>query len=131
MITPSLTGCRTPGSKPEEWRVPPRSRQHQGAADGARSWVGSRGLAQGMLRQRVLAFTFAEGLKSCLIEEPAGMPATMKALRKTKAGKGLEMQAVPVPSIGPADVLVRVKATSICGTDLHIYGWDRWSQGRI
>ncbi|MGB2677277.1 MAG: L-threonine 3-dehydrogenase [Candidatus Acidiferrum sp.] len=59
------------------------------------------------------------------------MPATMKALRKTKAGKGLEMQAVPVPSIGPSDVLVRVKATSICGTDLHIYGWDRWSQGRI
>jgi len=59
------------------------------------------------------------------------MPATMKALRKTKAGKGLEMQAVPVPSIGPVDVLVRVKATSICGTDLHIYGWDRWSQGRI
>src|SRR5271165_6721867 len=68
---------------------------------------------------------------SCLIEEPAGMPATMKALRKTKAGKGLEMQAMPVPTIGPVDVLVRVKATSICGTDLHIYGWDRWSQGRI
>ena len=59
------------------------------------------------------------------------MPATMKALRKTKAGKGLEMKAVPEPSIGPSDVLVRVKATSICGTDLHIYGWDRWSQARI
>jgi threonine 3-dehydrogenase len=59
------------------------------------------------------------------------MPATMKALRKTQAEKGLEMQAVPVPPIAPADVLVRVKATSICGTDLHIYGWDRWSQGRI
>jgi threonine 3-dehydrogenase len=59
------------------------------------------------------------------------MPATMKALRKTLAGKGLQMEAVPVPSIGPTDVLVRVKATSICGTDLHIYGWDRWSQGRI
>jgi threonine 3-dehydrogenase len=36
-----------------------------------------------------------------------------------------------VPSIGATDVLVRVKAASICGTDLHIYGWDRWSQGRI
>ncbi|HXY00430.1 MAG TPA: L-threonine 3-dehydrogenase [Candidatus Limnocylindrales bacterium] len=59
------------------------------------------------------------------------MPATMKALRKTQAGKGLQIEAVPVPSIGPTDVLVRVKATSICGTDLHIYGWDRWSQGRI
>jgi threonine 3-dehydrogenase len=59
------------------------------------------------------------------------MPATMKALRKTQAGKGLQIEHVPVPLIGPTDVLVRVKATSICGTDLHIYGWDRWSQGRI
>jgi threonine 3-dehydrogenase len=59
------------------------------------------------------------------------MPATMKALRKTQAGKGLELEKAQVPAIGPTDVLVRVKATSICGTDLHIYGWDRWSQGRI
>jgi threonine 3-dehydrogenase len=59
------------------------------------------------------------------------MSATMKALRKTKAAKGLEIQKVPVPSIGALDVLVRVTATSICGTDLHIDGWDRWSQGRI
>ena len=59
------------------------------------------------------------------------MSATMKALRKTKATKGLEIQKVPVPSIGALDVLVRVTATSICGTDLHIDGWDRWSQGRI
>ncbi len=59
------------------------------------------------------------------------MSATMKALRKTRAAKGLEIQKVPVPSIGALDVLVRVTATSICGTDLHIDGWDRWSQGRI
>jgi threonine 3-dehydrogenase len=59
------------------------------------------------------------------------MPATMKALRKTQAGRGLQIENVAVPSVGPTDVLVRVKATSICGTDLHIYGWDRWSQGRI
>jgi threonine 3-dehydrogenase len=59
------------------------------------------------------------------------MSATMKALRKTHAGKGLAIETVPVPSIGATDVLVRVKASSICGTDLHIYGWDRWSQGRI
>ena len=59
------------------------------------------------------------------------MPATMKALRKTQAGKGLQLEKVTVPAIGPTDVLVRVKASSICGTDLHIYGWDRWSQGRI
>jgi len=59
------------------------------------------------------------------------MPATMKALRKTQAARGLTIETVPVPTIGPTDVLVRVKAASICGTDLHIYGWDRWSQGRI
>ena len=57
--------------------------------------------------------------------------ATMKALRKMRAGRGLSMETAPVPAIGAADVLVRVKTASICGTDLHIYGWDRWSQGRI
>jgi threonine 3-dehydrogenase len=59
------------------------------------------------------------------------MATTMKALRKMQAAKGLRMDTVAVPSIGPTDVLVRVKTASICGTDLHIYGWDRWSQGRI
>jgi threonine 3-dehydrogenase len=59
------------------------------------------------------------------------MAATMKALRKIEPAKGLQMDTVAVPPIGPTDVLVRVKAASICGTDLHIYGWDRWSQGRI
>jgi threonine 3-dehydrogenase len=59
------------------------------------------------------------------------MAPAMKALRKIKAAKGLAMESVSVPAIGPTDVLVRVKAASICGTDLHIYGWDRWSQGRI
>src|SRR5229473_2499161 len=59
------------------------------------------------------------------------MATTMKALRKTSAAKGLSLETVPVPVIGPGDALVRVKAASICGTDLHIYGWDRWSQGRI
>ncbi len=59
------------------------------------------------------------------------MPASMKALRKMQAGKGLQIEKMQVPKIGATDVLVRVKTTSICGTDLHIYGWDRWSQGRI
>jgi threonine 3-dehydrogenase len=59
------------------------------------------------------------------------MAATMKALRKMSAGRGLSMETAPVPAIGAGDVLVRVKTASICGTDLHIYGWDRWSQGRI
>src|SRR5229473_1958431 len=57
--------------------------------------------------------------------------ATMKALRKMQPGRGLAYETAQVPSIGATDVLVRVKTASICGTDLHIYGWDRWSQGRI
>src|SRR3954469_7184838 len=59
------------------------------------------------------------------------MPATMKALRKMQPARGLSFESATVPAIGPTDVLVRVKTASICGTDLHIYGWDRWSQGRI
>ena len=60
------------------------------------------------------------------------MPTTtMKALRKTRPARGAELEAVSVPTIGPADVLVRVRAASICGTDLHIYAWDRWSASRI
>lgn len=41
------------------------------------------------------------------------------------------MAEVPVPEPGPGDVLVQVTASSICGTDVHIYNWDRWSAGRI
>src|SRR6266403_1535227 len=59
------------------------------------------------------------------------MAGTMKALRKMQAARGLRMDTVAVPLIGPTDVLVRVKTASICGSDLHIYGWDRWSQGCI
>ncbi len=59
------------------------------------------------------------------------MATTMKALRKMQSARGLSYETAQVPAIGAADVLVRVKTASICGTDLHIYGWDRWSQGRI
>jgi threonine 3-dehydrogenase len=48
-----------------------------------------------------------------------------------QAARGLSIESAPTPAIGASDVLVRVRAASICGTDLHIYGWDRWSQGRI
>src|ERR1700736_6434811 len=64
-------------------------------------------------------------------QEPLSMPSRMKALRKMQPARGLSFENAPVPSIGPAEVLVRVRTASICGTDLHIYGWDRWSQGRI
>ncbi len=57
--------------------------------------------------------------------------ATMKALRKMRPEQGAQLEAVAIPKIGPADVLVRVRAASICGTDLHIYAWDKWSASRI
>lgn len=55
----------------------------------------------------------------------------MKALRKTRPERGAELMEVPVPPVGPNDVLVRVKAAAICGTDIHIYGWNDWAAQRI
>lgn len=59
------------------------------------------------------------------------MPTMMKALRKMTPARGLSLESVPVPEIGATDALIRVRAASICGTDLHIFGWDRWSSTRI
>jgi len=55
----------------------------------------------------------------------------MKALVKAKPEPGIWMQEVPVPEIGPNDVLIRVRKASICGTDIHIWNWDAWSQKTI
>jgi threonine 3-dehydrogenase len=55
----------------------------------------------------------------------------VRALVKTRAAPGLELLDVPKPSAGPGEVVVRVLATSLCGTDTHIYRWDEWAQGRI
>jgi threonine 3-dehydrogenase len=55
----------------------------------------------------------------------------MKALVKAAAAPGLVMKEVPVPSIGPDDVLIRVLRTGICGTDLHIESWDGWAQSHV
>ena len=55
----------------------------------------------------------------------------MKALVKEKAAPGISMQEVPIPKLGPNDVLIRVKKTAICGTDMHIYKWDEWAQEHI
>jgi threonine 3-dehydrogenase len=59
------------------------------------------------------------------------MPPTMQAVVKTRAAPGIELREVPVPAPGPGEVLVRVEAASVCGTDLHIYNWDPWAKGRI
>ncbi len=55
----------------------------------------------------------------------------MQAIVKPEAKPGAELREVPVPEIGLQEVLIKVQAASICGTDLHIYQWDRWSQRRI
>jgi threonine 3-dehydrogenase len=59
------------------------------------------------------------------------MPEKMKAVVKTRSEKGAELLEVNIPRIAADSVLVKVRATSICGTDVHIYNWDQWSQKRI
>ena len=55
----------------------------------------------------------------------------MKALVKSKAERGLWLEDIPEPTIGINDVLIRVRYTGICGTDVHIYQWDEWAQSTI
>jgi threonine 3-dehydrogenase len=56
----------------------------------------------------------------------------LKAIVKTEAGPGATMRDVPEPIITKSDqILVKVQATSICGTDFHIYNWDAWSSQRV
>ena len=56
------------------------------------------------------------------------MGEMMRAVVKPARGPGAEMREVPVPVPGDHDVLIRVKATSMCGTDLHIFRWDQWAE---
>jgi threonine 3-dehydrogenase len=55
----------------------------------------------------------------------------MKALLKDSAAPGLKLVDVEMPKVGPRDVLVQVLATSVCGTDLHIFNWDAWAQSQM
>lgn len=55
----------------------------------------------------------------------------MYALVKTKADVGLTLERVDIPEVGPNDVKIKIRKTSICGTDLHIWNWDAWSQKTI
>lgn len=59
------------------------------------------------------------------------LPETMKAIVKTGPYPGLQMSSVNVPSIKHNEILVKIRAVSICGTDLHIYKWNSWAQERI
>jgi threonine 3-dehydrogenase len=55
----------------------------------------------------------------------------MKALVKTRPEPGIWLEHVDVPDVGPNDVLIAVRKTSICGTDLHIVEWDEWAAATI
>jgi len=59
------------------------------------------------------------------------MSEMMNALVKSAAAPGLELKQVPVPQVGYNDVKIKIHYTSICGTDLHIYNWDPWSQETV
>ena len=55
----------------------------------------------------------------------------MKALVKAKAELGIWMQDIPTPEVGHNDVLIKVRRSAICGTDIHIYKWDEWARNTI
>jgi threonine 3-dehydrogenase len=55
----------------------------------------------------------------------------MRTLAKTKREPGIWMAEAPKPEVGPNDVLIRIRKTAICGTDMHIYNWDDWAQKTI
>jgi threonine 3-dehydrogenase len=55
----------------------------------------------------------------------------MRALAKIRAEPGLEIIDAPVPTAGPGEVQLRIEAASVCGTDRHIYLWDRWAAENI
>ena len=59
------------------------------------------------------------------------MSNEMKALAKLHPREGLWMHRAPVPEIGPDDVLIRIRKTGICGTDIHIWNWDEWAQKTV
>ena len=60
-----------------------------------------------------------------------GKVVGLKALVKKKAERGIWLEDVPEPEMGINDVKIRVLATGICGTDLHIYDWDAWASATI
>jgi threonine 3-dehydrogenase len=55
----------------------------------------------------------------------------MKAIMKAEPIRGVSMHEMPIPKIGPDDLLIKIHKTSICGTDVHIYEWDEWAKKTI
>lgn len=59
------------------------------------------------------------------------MTETMKALAKMRPEVGLDLIDAPIPEAGPEDVLIKVRRAAVCGTDIHIWNWDEWSQKNV
>ena len=59
------------------------------------------------------------------------MAQMMDALVKPAAGPGLELRQVPVPTPGPGEVLIKIRKTAICGSDVHIYHWNAWAAEHV
>ena len=59
------------------------------------------------------------------------MNNTMWALVKAESNVGLWLKRVPIPEVGKNDVKIKIRKTSICGTDVHIYNWNAWAQNTI
>src|SRR3954462_3909763 len=66
--------------------------------------------------------------QSAAVLDAPPVGTTMRALVKESAGPGAEIREVAVPEPGPGELLVRVHAASVCGTDIHIGRWDPWEQ---
>ena len=83
--------------------------------------------------ERFIDFARNDKELSCVPDSPNFLivQKTMQAIVKRKAEPGLWLEEVPVPEVGSDDVLIRILKTSICGTDVHIYNWDAWSQKTI
>jgi threonine 3-dehydrogenase len=84
--------------------------------------------ANSMLNREVSQNRIARPARSTIL---TSVTKTMQALVKRRSEPGLDLEEVPVPEIGPNDVLIRVQKASICGTDVHIYNWDAWAQKTI
>lgn len=75
---------------------------------------------------RALDLREAAGTESSRVS--AELPLTMRALVKERPGPGAAIRDLPIPEPGPGEVLVRVEAASVCGTDLHIERWNAWAE---
>lgn len=56
---------------------------------------------------------------------------SMRTVKKIRSGPGLEIGVAPVPKVGPDEVLLKLKAASLCGTDLHIHAWGQWAASYV